>query len=136
MIIEQQRYSEHGAAIAEKLAKETCKPNSRESAVFRVGMSFYREFYLLYRDDERAQPLVAQIGWTHNLVIFRRCDGLRYLKQSSNKGATSFDLFKALLWTVSIHAPARGATISRHIQYAGCNVSIHAPARGATYRQI
>jgi predicted nuclease of restriction endonuclease-like (RecB) superfamily len=32
-----------------------------------------REFYLLYRDDERVQPLVAQIGWTHNLVIFQRC---------------------------------------------------------------
>ena len=32
-----------------------------------------REFYLLYRDDERVQLLVAQIGWTHNLVIFQRC---------------------------------------------------------------
>jgi predicted nuclease of restriction endonuclease-like (RecB) superfamily len=32
-----------------------------------------REFYLLYRDDKRVQPLVAQIGWTHNLVIFQRC---------------------------------------------------------------
>ena len=32
-----------------------------------------REFYLIYRDDTRVQPLVAQIGWTHNLVIFQRC---------------------------------------------------------------
>jgi len=32
-----------------------------------------REFYLLYRDDERVQPLVAQIGWTHNLAILQRC---------------------------------------------------------------
>jgi len=32
-----------------------------------------RDFYLLCRDDKRVQPLVAQIGWTHNLVIFQRC---------------------------------------------------------------
>jgi len=32
-----------------------------------------REFYLLYRDDKRVQPLVAQIGRTHTLVIFQRC---------------------------------------------------------------
>jgi predicted nuclease of restriction endonuclease-like (RecB) superfamily len=32
-----------------------------------------REFYLLYCDDARVQPLVAQIGWTQNPVIFQRC---------------------------------------------------------------
>ncbi|MBB4846147.1 putative nuclease of restriction endonuclease-like (RecB) superfamily [Paucibacter oligotrophus] len=32
-----------------------------------------REFYLLYKDEARVQPLVAQIAWTHNLVIFQRC---------------------------------------------------------------
>ncbi|HBO46337.1 MAG TPA: hypothetical protein DD670_20905 [Planctomycetaceae bacterium] len=28
--------------------------------------------YVLYRDDDRVQPLVAQIGWSHNLIILQR----------------------------------------------------------------
>lgn len=32
-----------------------------------------REFYLAYRDLPKVQPLVAQIGWTHNLTILQRC---------------------------------------------------------------
>jgi len=32
-----------------------------------------REFYLNYSNLPKVQPLVAQIGWTHNLVILQRC---------------------------------------------------------------
>ena len=32
-----------------------------------------REFFLLYRDDAKVQPLVAQVGWSHNLIILQRC---------------------------------------------------------------
>ncbi len=38
-------------------------------------------------------------------------------------------------WSVSIHAPARGATGAHHCDTQTHNVSIHAPARGATQRQ-
>jgi predicted nuclease of restriction endonuclease-like (RecB) superfamily len=32
-----------------------------------------REFYLAYCDLAKVQPLVAQIGWSHNLIILQRC---------------------------------------------------------------
>jgi predicted nuclease of restriction endonuclease-like (RecB) superfamily len=32
-----------------------------------------RSFYLIYRTKEKLQPLVAEIGWTHNLVILEKC---------------------------------------------------------------
>ncbi len=32
-----------------------------------------RDFYQTYRALPKVQPLVAQIGWTHNLVILQRC---------------------------------------------------------------
>ena len=32
-----------------------------------------REFYHVYRELLKVQPLVAQIGWSHNLIIFQRC---------------------------------------------------------------
>jgi predicted nuclease of restriction endonuclease-like (RecB) superfamily len=32
-----------------------------------------REFYIAYRDLPKVQPLVAQIGWTQNLIVLQRC---------------------------------------------------------------
>lgn len=31
-----------------------------------------REFFLAYRDLPKVQPLVAQIGWTHNVIVLQR----------------------------------------------------------------
>jgi predicted nuclease of restriction endonuclease-like (RecB) superfamily len=33
-----------------------------------------REFYLAHRGLPKVQPLVAQIGWTHNLIVPQRCE--------------------------------------------------------------
>ena len=35
-------------------------------------------------------------------------------------------------WMISIHAPARGATVSPNFSGINIAISIHAPARGAT----
>jgi predicted nuclease of restriction endonuclease-like (RecB) superfamily len=32
-----------------------------------------RSFYLTYNQNEKLQLLVAEIGWTHNLVILQKC---------------------------------------------------------------
>jgi predicted nuclease of restriction endonuclease-like (RecB) superfamily len=32
-----------------------------------------RNLYLTYSQNEKLQPLVAEIGWTHNLVIMEKC---------------------------------------------------------------
>ncbi len=32
-----------------------------------------RKFYLKYRGSEKMQPLVAEIGWTHNVLIMSKC---------------------------------------------------------------
>jgi predicted nuclease of restriction endonuclease-like (RecB) superfamily len=74
MIVERQNDAEHGAAIAEQLAKDLRAEFPGISGFSRRNVFYMREFYLLYRNDERVQPLVAQIGWTHNLAIFQRCE--------------------------------------------------------------
>lgn len=73
MIVERQRDAAHGAAIAEQLSKDLRAEFPGISGFSRRNVFYMREFYLLYRDNARVQPLVAQIGWTHNLVIFQRC---------------------------------------------------------------
>jgi len=73
MIVERQADAKHGSAIAEQLSKDLRAEFPGISGFSRRNIFYMREFYLLYRDDERVQPLVAQIGWTHNLVILQRC---------------------------------------------------------------
>jgi len=34
---------------------------------------YMRKFYLCYRDNQKLQPMVAEIGWTHNLIILDKC---------------------------------------------------------------
>jgi predicted nuclease of restriction endonuclease-like (RecB) superfamily len=73
MIVERQQDAEHGSAIAEQLSNDLRAEFPGISGFSRRNIFYMREFYLLYRDDERVQPLVAQIGWTHNLIILQRC---------------------------------------------------------------
>jgi len=73
MIVERQENAKQGAAIAEQLSRDLQAEFPGITGFSRRNVFYMREFYLLYRDNRRMQPLVAQIGWTHNLVIFQRC---------------------------------------------------------------
>lgn len=72
MIVERQESAEHGAAIAEQLSKDLRTEFPATNGFSRRNIFYMREFHLLSRDDKRVQPL-AQIGWSHILVIFQRC---------------------------------------------------------------
>lgn len=73
MIFERQVDAEYGSAIAEQLSNDLRAAFPGISGFSRRNIFYMREFYLLYRNDERVQPLVAQIGWSHNLVVLQRC---------------------------------------------------------------
>ena len=73
MIVGRQTDAEHGAAIAEQLAADLRQEFPGVSGYSRRNVFYMREFYLAYYDLPKVQPLVAQIGWSHNLIIFQRC---------------------------------------------------------------
>ena len=52
------------------------------------------------------------------------------------KGATLLDLDRIADCVISIHAPAKGATAARHSRGALAGISIHAPAKGATVNKL
>ena len=52
----------------------------------------------------------------------------------SREGSDNIISASKLLWRISIHAPARGATNNTVRRWDKCRISIHAPARGATWR--
>ena len=56
-----------------------------------------------------------------------------YFNPRSREGSDiPADMIKGLGVTISIHAPARGATGMMALMDRGSGISIHAPARGAT----
>jgi len=73
LIVERQSDAKHGAAIAQRLADDLRDALPGVRGFSRRNVFYMREFYLLYRGDERVQPLVAHIGWAHNLAIMARC---------------------------------------------------------------
>ena len=73
LIVSRQADAAHGAAIAEQLATDLRLEFPGVSGYSRRNVFYMREFYLAYRDFEKVQPLVAQIGWSQNLIILQRC---------------------------------------------------------------
>ncbi|GAB4483138.1 MAG: hypothetical protein OHK006_03230 [Thermodesulfovibrionales bacterium] len=73
LIVSRQADAVHGAAIAEQLAADLRKEFPGVGGYSRRNIFYMREFYLAYRDLPKVQPMVAQIGWSHNLIILQRC---------------------------------------------------------------
>lgn len=73
LIVIRQTNADHGAAIAEQLAADLRQEFPGVSGYSRRNVFYMREFYLAYCDLPKVQPLVAQIGWSHNLIILQRC---------------------------------------------------------------
>ena len=66
----------------------------------------------------------------------RRDRFARFDPRPREGGDSASDLLKQPAPVVSIHAPAKGATLYVHCALRGRAVSIHAPAKGATRRQF
>jgi predicted nuclease of restriction endonuclease-like (RecB) superfamily len=73
IIVERQTDADHGAATVEQLAADLRREFPGVSGYSRRNVFYMREFYLTYRNLPKVQPLVAQIGWSHNLIVLQRC---------------------------------------------------------------
>ena len=74
LLFEEKRQADarHGSAIAEQLSNDLQAAFPGISGFSWRNIFYMREFYLLYHDDDRVQPLVAQIGWIHKIRLFLR----------------------------------------------------------------
>ncbi len=73
MIVDRQTDAAHGSAVAEQLASDLRDEFPGIKGFSRRNVFYMRNFYLAYIDFPKVQPLVAQIGWSHNLIIMQRC---------------------------------------------------------------
>ena len=73
LIVERQKSGSWGKAVVERLAKDLQAEFPGISGFSSRNIWYMRNFYLCYREKEKLQPLVAEIAWTHNLIIMERC---------------------------------------------------------------
>lgn len=92
LIVERQRDAGWGKSVVETLAEDLQAEFPGISGFSARNIWRMRNFYLTYYDNEKLPPLVAEIGWTHNLIIMEKCkDDLErefYLRMTRRLGWT------------------------------------------------
>lgn len=73
-IVERQEIEGWGKSIVEQLAKDLCIAFPGISGFSTRNLWYMRNFYFHYANNSKLQPLVAEIGWTHNLLIMEKCN--------------------------------------------------------------
>ena len=73
MIVTRQQGTSWGKSVVEQLAKDLQAEFPGISGFSARNIWRMRDFYLTYQPKENLTPLVAEIGWTHNLVILEKC---------------------------------------------------------------
>jgi predicted nuclease of restriction endonuclease-like (RecB) superfamily len=73
LICDRQQSAGWGKSIVEQLAKDIQIEFPGISGFSARNVWRMRDFYVSYCDNQKLTPLVAEIGWTHNLVILEKC---------------------------------------------------------------
>ena len=73
MIVGRQVDEGWGQAIVERVADDLQKEFPGIKGFSVQNLWYMRQFYQEYCENEKLQPLVGEIGWSHNLIILQRC---------------------------------------------------------------
>ncbi|MFZ1457944.1 MAG: PDDEXK nuclease domain-containing protein [Saprospiraceae bacterium] len=92
MIVEKQEKQGWGKSIVEVLSEDLQKEFPGVQGYSISNLWRMRSFYIEYQADTKLAPLVREIGWSHNIVIFEKCkDALEreyYIKMTKQFGWT------------------------------------------------
>ncbi|CAN5862146.1 hypothetical protein BH23GEM7_BH23GEM7_20440 [soil metagenome] len=92
LIVERQAGDSWGQSVVRQLARDLQAEFLGVQGFSARNIWRMRDFYLTYRNNEKLPPLVAQIGWTHNVTILEKCkDDLErefYLRMTRRYGWT------------------------------------------------
>jgi len=73
VIVERQQGDTWGKSVVEQLAIDLQKEFPGIQGFSTRNIWYMRNFCHTYAGNEKLQPMVAEIGWTHNLLILDRC---------------------------------------------------------------
>lgn len=72
-ISERQKTENWGKSVVEQLAKDLQSAFPGIGGFSSRNLWYMRNFYLCYGGSSKLQPMVAEISWTHNLLIMEKC---------------------------------------------------------------
>ena len=75
-IVENQEELGWGKSVVENLSKDLQYEFPGMQGFSSRNLWLMRSFYLEYKDNKKLQPLVAEISWTHNLILMEKCKDL------------------------------------------------------------
>lgn len=91
-IVTRQKRFKWGKSVVETLAKDLQTEFAGVEGLSSRNLWLMRKFYKEYEGDKKLQPLVAEIGWSHNILIMEKCkDRLErefYIKMTIKYGWT------------------------------------------------
>lgn len=91
-IVTRQQGETWGKSVVEQLARDLQQEFAGISGFSARNIWNMRSFYLTYSPNKKLQPMVAEISWTHNLVIMQKCkdDEMRefYIRMARKFGWT------------------------------------------------
>lgn len=73
LIVTRQQGETWGKSVVEQLAKDLQAEFPGISGFSVRNIWNMRNLYLTYSQNEKLQPMVAEIGWSHNLLIMQKC---------------------------------------------------------------
>lgn len=73
MIVSRQSGKSWGKSIVQQLAQDLQTEFPGISGFSARNIWRMRDFYLTYQGNAKLTPMVAEISWTHNLVILEKC---------------------------------------------------------------
>lgn len=92
LIVERQEARGWGLSIVDQLAADVQQEFPGIQGFSARNLRYMRSFFVAYNQKPNLQPLVAEIGWTHNIIVLERCkDDLErefYLRMTKAYGWT------------------------------------------------
>lgn len=92
MIVKESKEKGWGAAVVKQLAIDLQSEFPGISGFSKRNLHYMANLYENYANNPIVQPLVAQIGWTHNIIIMEKCrDDLErefYIRMTRKMGWT------------------------------------------------
>lgn len=71
-IVEKQNDLGWGKSVVQELSKDLQSEFVGVQGYSVQNLWNMRKFYLEYENNEKLQPMVGEIGWTHNVLIFTK----------------------------------------------------------------
>ncbi len=91
-IVEKQDQLGWGKSVVSNLAAELQKEFPGTQGFSARNLWLMRSFYIDYKDNKKLQPLVADIGWSHNIILMEKCKNLLesefYIRMTKKYGWT------------------------------------------------